>query len=249
MIQRIPQFLLPQTGQTTVYRTGDDGTFQAGRKWTNRFVDNGNGTVFDRATGLTWVKQPAIIIPGAVGVHTTNQVQVARGNWANSTAYAAADIIYDDWDGTGWYICAIAHTSSATATFMEDYAANPTYWRYTVWSGSADNLTTPMSLTWYDAIDNCLALEYAGRTDWRLPNVRELLSLVDHSIATGARINSTAFPNCMTSIYSYWTSTIFANITTRATHVNFNAATAGISSQTTKTSLWYVRPVRGGRTL
>jgi hypothetical protein len=42
----------------TSYADGDDGWFQAGNPRKTRFVDNGNGTISDRATGLTWVKEP-----------------------------------------------------------------------------------------------------------------------------------------------------------------------------------------------
>ena len=35
--------------------------------------------------------------------------------------------------------------------------------------------------TWKEALSYCESLEYAGHTDWRLPNKNELLSLVDYS--------------------------------------------------------------------
>jgi len=53
--------LLPRTGQTTSFPNGDatdrdDGHYQSGWPGTTRFIDNGNNTVTDRATGLTWIK-------------------------------------------------------------------------------------------------------------------------------------------------------------------------------------------------
>jgi hypothetical protein len=51
--------VLPQTGQTTsiVYGGKDDGAQQNGAVWPNpRFSDNGNGTVTDNLTNLTWLK-------------------------------------------------------------------------------------------------------------------------------------------------------------------------------------------------
>lgn len=58
---------VPQTGQKQCYGlfgepidgtgSGQDGEHQAGVKWPNpRFVDNKNGTVTDRLTGLIWLK-------------------------------------------------------------------------------------------------------------------------------------------------------------------------------------------------
>lgn len=49
--------LVEKTGQTTSYRTGDDGDLQKGAVWPNpRFTDNGDGTVTDNLTGLIWMK-------------------------------------------------------------------------------------------------------------------------------------------------------------------------------------------------
>ena len=45
----------PATGQTTVYRTGDDGDVQAGAMLD--YTDNGDGTITDNNTGLQWAKK------------------------------------------------------------------------------------------------------------------------------------------------------------------------------------------------
>jgi hypothetical protein len=53
---------VPKTGQTTSYRTGDDGDLQKGVAWPNpRFTDHGK-TVTDNLTGLIWAKN-AYILP------------------------------------------------------------------------------------------------------------------------------------------------------------------------------------------
>lgn len=53
------RILVPRTGQTTSYYPGDDGDIQAGAAWPKpRFKDNGNGTIIDYLTGLTWEKVP-----------------------------------------------------------------------------------------------------------------------------------------------------------------------------------------------
>jgi hypothetical protein len=49
--------VVPKTGQTTSYATGDDGAWQKGvASPSPRFTDNGNGTVTDNLTRLIWMK-------------------------------------------------------------------------------------------------------------------------------------------------------------------------------------------------
>ena len=164
-------FGLPPTGQQTVYRTGDDGTYQKGYPRSGaRFIDNGDGTITDKATGLMWVKEP-----GAIG-----------GVW-----------------------------------------------------GSAGN---PSGMFWNNAIDNCLALNYAGHSDWRLPNIFELFSLVNFG-----RVSPSAYPDIFPYTkypWGYWTSTTFSGMTTYALTLSFGIGEfeAGVKA----TAEIYVRPVRLG---
>jgi len=247
---------LPRTGQvltapTANYRAGDDGYFQAGRPGAVRFVDNGNGTIFDRHTGLTWVKQPELIIPGAVGVHPTNQVQrvgpnygAGVGVWVTASAYLAADLVTT---GGLFYVCAEAHTSGVFAT---DLAAGK--WRQTVWTASAADLLTPATMVWNAAIDNSLgtrwggAFSYAGFTDWRLPNISEMAHLVDHSLSVAPCLNTTFFPNAQANIYS--TGTTRKGFDTAILVIDGSVAYLSVASRL-KTNAYYVRPVRGGRTI
>ena len=57
--------------------------------------------------------------------------------------------------------------------------------------------------TWKDALLYCENLEYAGFSDWRLPNKNELLSLVDYS-KTGTEVTS-SFPSMTADVF--WSST------------------------------------------
>jgi len=237
---------LPRTGATTVQRTGDDGTFQAGARVANtrllELVINGDGTVTDLATGLMWVRQPEILIPGAVGVHATNQVQVAHGNWANNHPYTKADLCKDTADTTYW-VCAVAHTSAAAGTFAADRAANPTYWRQTVWTGSAANLTTPALVAWNDAVDQCQALVYAGYDDWRLPNAKELLSLMGFGNAN--YLSQTIFPNCLNVPYNWSSSTVPSNLT-YAIYAQYGGTNTPLPIYLKTTADIPARAVRGG---
>jgi Protein of unknown function (DUF1566) len=48
---------VPQTGQTTPFAAGDDGSIRAGVPWPSpRFTDRANGTVRDNLTGLIWLQ-------------------------------------------------------------------------------------------------------------------------------------------------------------------------------------------------
>jgi hypothetical protein len=244
MIIRPPRTGLPRTGQTTSYRAGDDGTYQAGVRAANtralELVDNGNGTVTDYATGLIWVKDPARIIPGAVGVHATNQIQVAHGNWTTGHVYAAADVVYDA-VGATYQVCAVAHTSGA-GTFAQDVAANPTWWRVTVWTASAANLTTPATMIWNAAIDACEALEYAGYTDWRLPNVKELFSCMSFVVWD----NLWASPLVGLGDAYYQSSTSRVGGPAGHAQVVHWKDWSELVTLGAKTAAYYLRPVRGG---
>jgi hypothetical protein len=63
--------------------------------------------------------------------------------------------------------------------------------------------------TWQEAADYCAALDLGERTDWRLPTVKELNTLVDLGIPhPGPTINTTFFPGC--TPYRYWSETSYA---------------------------------------
>jgi len=246
--------LLPQTGQiltapTANYATGDDGYFQAGLPLVTRWVAPGNGTVKDLASGLTWVKTPELIIPGATGVTATNQLLSAEGDWTcvPPTAYAAGDLVAKD---GAFYVCATAHTSGV---FAADLAAGK--WRETVWTASAADLTTPANMTWANALANSLGtahggtLEYAGFDDWRLPNVDELLSLLLWANVTPGTIDP-LFVNVVDTSGStgcYWSSTTWPGSPATAWGVHYRYQESSYKVRPlAKNTAYYVRPVRGG---
>jgi len=157
---------LPRTGQTAVYRAGDDGTYQKGVPAAPgaQFTNNGDGTVTDNGTGLIWAS-----------------------------------------DGNG-----VGCNSGAT-------------------------------IGWNGAIDWAEALSFATQNDWRLPNIKELVSIVDYSRFVPA-IDTAFFPN--TKSDRYWSSTTIAGYTGLAWGVGFYG---GFVSYNDKTVAYYVRAVRGGQ--
>ena len=68
------------------------------------------------------------------------------------------------------------------------------------WQQQDDNSSKP----WLTALSYCEGLEIGSKTDWRLPNVKELTSIVDYS-KNGPAIDETAFPD--TASMYYWSST------------------------------------------
>lgn len=96
--------------------------------------------------------------------------------------------------------------------------------------------------TWSDAINYCENLVLGGYSDWRLPNINELFSLVDYSKSQDAiRGNTFVFFN--TSM-SNWTSTSKKNNFLNAWNIDFEW---GDSTTTPKTSTKLVKCVRAGQ--
>lgn len=170
---------LPATGQTKCYSgvepyeeidcasadfPGQDGFYQTGCPMEGRFVDNGDGTVTDNCTGLTW-QQATADTNGDVGI-------------------------------------------------------------------SDDDM-----ITWPKALQYCENLEFVGYDDWRLPNVRELQSIVDCG-----RWGPAIDPVFSAESSWYWSSSTDAYGPVVAWGVHFRFGTVSIDN---KSHDDYVRAVRG----
>ncbi len=103
----------------------------------------------------------------------------------------------------------------------------------------SDNSSTIKTAIWTDAIGYCEALDLDG-TDWRLPNKKELLSIVDY--AADAPSISSVFDN--TASLNFWSSTTYAIYTDRAWIVNFGNGYSGTYDKATNS--YNVRCVRAG---
>ena len=157
-----------KTGQTSSYRVGDDGYYEAGVAVASpRLTDIGNGTVFDNQTGLMWARD------------------------AN-----------------------LAGTNN----------------------------------TWNAAIDFCNGLSLGGHDDWRLPNVREMLSLIDFPIDDWYYPylpDGHPFLNVQT-MPAYWTSTCGTSFMEVESYYVYMSGTA-VKGEWTTTYAGCVWLVRGGR--
>ena len=106
------------------------------------------------------------------------------------------------------------------------------------WQQQDDNSSKP----WLTALSYCEGLEIGSKTDWRLPNVKELSSIVDYS--KSPTIDETEFPD--TESTYYWTSTTVVSIF--AYFIEFSGGTIfyqykDIAGQGGE---YFVRCVRGG---
>ncbi len=115
-----------------------------------------------------------------------------------------------------------------------------------MWQKEDDNVKRQ----WADAVSCCRGLGLAGYSDWRLPDVNDLLSLIPAGDYTAPTINETYFPN--TDSKSYWSAREgrmtgpgqIAEDPAKALFVTFDL---GIPLTFNKTGTCHVRCVRGGR--
>jgi Protein of unknown function (DUF1566) len=110
-----------------------------------------------------------------------------------------------------------------------------------------DNLTNlvwqktpaPDSMTWENALVYAQNLSIGGQNDWRVPNIKELQSLSDVSMANPA-VSTAIFPNI--GIKKYWASTSLPNQITRAWYLDTRF---GITTYELKTGKFNLICVRG----
>ncbi|MBT7310334.1 DUF1566 domain-containing protein [bacterium] len=95
--------------------------------------------------------------------------------------------------------------------------------------------------TWENALTYCEGLVMDGDNDWRLPNVKEILSIVEYTANAAPTINTTYFNG--TDNAAYWSSTTKTDATTFAWTVGFDTGQMGSSD---KTGALNIRCVREG---
>jgi hypothetical protein len=115
----------------------------------------------------------------------------------------------------------------------------------------ATNANLGGKMTWEEAIDYANNLSLGGGvdcamfedyTDWRLPNVKELQSLIDYGNVAPALPTGHPFTLYVQENF-YWSSTTTASISFGAWRVLVHGG--GVDA-VTKTDVHYVWPVRGG---
>lgn len=90
---------------------------------------------------------------------------------------------------------------------------------------------------WQDALAYCTDLELAGYDDWRLPNTKELQSIVDYTKEDYPAIDTTVFTNSDDSS-SFWTSNNFGDFKNHANYITFGKALSRVPTEDTYTD-WH----------
>jgi hypothetical protein len=98
--------------------------------------------------------------------------------------------------------------------------------------------------TWTEAHTYCEGLSYGGQTDWRLPNVREFLSLIDYGRPAPSLPSGHPFANVQ--LEAYWTSSTIADDTLYAWAMVLQGY-SGRSTYGDKEYPLFLWPVRGGQ--
>lgn len=174
--------------------------------------------------------------------------------YALLTAEAATNYVFSSWEGDA------SGTSETTAVLMDGNKNVTAHFILGHFSDNfdgtiTDNITgkmwvkdpsvlggvwgttgSPSTMTWFNATKECEALDYAGHSDWRLPEIAELLSITAES--GNPRIDP-VFTN--TQSYYYWSITTCAFLLNEAWSVYFYD---GYATYYDKTLLLNVRPVR-----
>jgi hypothetical protein len=108
-------------------------------------------------------------------------------------------------------------------------------------SGATCETGIAATFTWQGALQAAATSSFAGKNDWRLPNIKELGSIVERQCTMPA-INEIVFP--ATPTMSFWSSSPFAENPKFAWNVYFPY---GISDGNDKNYQFFVRLVRGSK--
>lgn len=104
---------------------------------------------------------------------------------------------------------------------------------------SPSTFTHQKALEYPETINN--GDSFAGHTDWRLPSISELCSIIEQQCYRPA-INTVRFPNTPSSLV--WTKTLFAGHSMLGWCVNFGDGTSKVDALNVNSA---VRLVRGGQ--
>ena len=89
--------------------------------------------------------------------------------------------------------------------------------------------TATTQASWTAALATCNDLSLAGHTDWKLPNINELESIINRQYVNPA-IDRTTFPNTQSG--NYWSSSTYVGSQSIAWLVNFYSGNTSVNGKT-----------------
>jgi len=255
------------TGQTTSYHAGDDGDLEKGIAHDYTVLTAGqysgntaitinsktcnlsNNCVKDNNTGLMWARY---VPQTGIGAAANGKLFWEERELAGKTTIsfdAASKEIRDS--ASGFNISALCagriftvagsglndgtYTVSSITTgviVVDETVADEA-------AGAAVTLTTVGDLIW-DFVDQANANALGGYSDWRIPNMRELYTLINHETHDPS-IDTTAFPSTPTTYQ--WTSTARSSTPINKLFVSFSYG--AVSNLLGSTNKYYCRLCRG----
>ncbi len=225
--QKVGAFVSPQTllATTTVVNAG----YYSATNLTQVDADLAAGNIKTNVT-----------IFGVVGTLSTNAASssAAVPKTGQTTSYATGD------DGDlekGVALPSPRFTDNSNGTVTDNLTG-------LIWLKNA-NFKAGMR-TWANALTDCATLNSGegGLTDgsvegaWRLPNAKELYSLIDLARVNPALPSGHPFEGVLSD--NYWSSSTYAQTTGSAWHVALNVGSVYFAAKTIPISVW---PVRGGQ--
>ena len=214
---------LPPTGKVISVVDYDDGFIPAGSPITPRFVDNGDGIVTDRVTGLQWIKRFDRMYGGTW----------FYGPWTNATEMVAGYVVSDSGKA---YACQVTHTSRPASLdyFTEDtdyiasqrfqdnssnafkvleafHAPITSYWYWEYGKAYAVGEYLSDSGNFYKCLVSHTSLpvyvvEWAGETEYVVGDVRIDSISLDNYVCNVAHTSGTgSFEEDRTAHPTYWT--------------------------------------------
>ncbi len=214
--------------------------------------------IYDRldtgAAGARSVWSEPVVAPGTGTGHTLDEIYNLIGERAfvPDTGQAISYTVGDD----GYYSATVGvdwpepRFITGTTGVVTDTLTGLIWLKNANCFGQQDWATTLSDVNGL-ASGSCGLTDGSSAGDWRLPNVRELLSLVHFGVhnpavpntaGTGRWVEGDPFTGVQSNYY--WSSTTFANGTSNAWRVYLYY---GYVDNGTKTSDYYVWPVRGGQ--
>lgn len=129
--------------------------------------------------GLSWAQNCA---------RDSTPPSVSGANFSYETGESTNSVAYDKRTGLRWRRCALGQNWNNAQLACEN------------------DPTVSKKYTWRDALMQAQNV-WEGQSGWRLPNVKEIMSIVDTQ-CSGPPLNSTVFPDAPISFAGgYWTST------------------------------------------